>query len=250
VTSIAGMMTATEDPAELDKFATLGGAWWDTAGPMAPLHKLNPVRVQFIRDQACRHFHRDPGAFEPLRGLRVLDVGCGGGLLTEPLARLGALATGIDPLESSIEAARAHAQAGGLEVDYRTGSAEALAQQKERFDLVVASEVIEHVLEPADFTDALAAVTRPGGMLVVTTLSRTLASFAGAIVGAEYLLGWLPRGTHDWRRFLTPAELARLLRASGFRPVAVRGASYDGAHDEFRLERDPSVNYLLAAVRS
>jgi 2-polyprenyl-6-hydroxyphenyl methylase/3-demethylubiquinone-9 3-methyltransferase len=217
---------------------------------MAPLHKLNPIRIAFVRDEACRHFRRDPSAFDPLRGLRVLDVGCGGGLLAEPLARLGAAVTGIDPLDSNIEAARAHAQAAGLELDYRAQSVEGLGLRGEQFDLVIASEVIEHVSEPADFTDALCAVTRPGGMLVITTLSRTVASFVGAIIGAEYLLGWLPRGTHSWRRFLTPAELARLLRASGLRPVTLRGASYDGAHDEFQMGRDPSVNYLLAAVRS
>lgn len=247
--SIADGITTTADPTELEKFATIGGAWWDTGGPMAPLHKLNPVRLAFIRDEACRHFRRDPSAAQPLRGLRVLDVGCGGGLLTEPLVRLGGLVTGIDPIDSNIEAARTHAQAAGLEVDYRAETLEALGRRGEPFDLVVASEVIEHVSEPADFTDALAAVTRPGGVLVLTTLSRTFASFAGAIVGAEYLLGWLPRGTHNWRRFLTPAELARLLRASGFRPTGIRGASYDGARDEFRRGRDPSVNYMLAAVR-
>jgi 2-polyprenyl-6-hydroxyphenyl methylase / 3-demethylubiquinone-9 3-methyltransferase len=247
VASIEAPIISTADPAELDKFADLGGAWWATNGPMAPLHKFNPVRLAFIRDQACRHFRLDTAAAKPLRHLRVLDVGCGGGLLAEPLARLGGHVTAIDPLTSNVEAARAHAEAAGVSIDYRTEPVEVLAGGA--FDLVVASEVIEHVPEPAEFADALAGVCRSRGVVVITTLSRTFTSYAKAVVGAEYLLRWLPRGTHDWRRFLTPAELGRLLRASGFRPFAIRGASYDGARDEFRLGRDTSVNYLLAAER-
>lgn len=247
--SIQALIDSTSDPGELNKFAALGGAWWDTSGPMAPLHKFNPVRLAFILGETCSHLRRDAGGPKPLEGLTILDVGCGGGLLAEPLTRLGGQVTAVDPLPASIEAARKHAEAAALAIDYRCVSVEALGLAEQRFDLVVASEVIEHVAEPADFVAALAAVTRSGGLLAVTTLNRTLASLAGAIVGAEYLLGWLPRGTHDWRRFLTPAELARLLRASGFEPHALRGATYDGAHDVFRLGRDPSVNYLLAAAR-
>ena len=248
--SIQDLIESTSDPGELNKFAALGEAWWDTSGPMAPLHKFNPVRVAFILAETCRHFRRNPDGPKPLDGLTILDVGCGGGLLAEPLARLGGQITAVDPLPASIEAAKQHAEAAALSIDYRSVSLESLGLAGQRFDLVIASEVIEHVAEPADFVAALAEVTRSGGLLAATTLNRTLASLAGAIVGAEYLLGWLPRGTHDWRRFLTPAELARLLRASGFEPRALRGATYDGARDVFRLGRDPSVNYLLAAART
>ena len=240
---------STTDASELAKFAALEHDWWDATGPMAPLHKLNPVRVAYIRDRACAHFRRDAAVAQPLAGLAVLDVGCGGGLLAEPLARLGGTVTAIDPLPANIETARRHAEVVGLRIDYRADAIEGLAAGGERFDLVVASEVVEHVAEVPTFIAALAAVTRPGGLLVLSTLSRTLASLFQAVIGAEYVLGWLPRGTHDWRRFLTPAELARALRDVGCRPVHLSGVAYDGAHDRFVLRRDPSVNYLLAASR-
>lgn len=237
------------DPAELGKFEALGERWWDPKGPMAPLHKMNPVRVAFIRDQACARFGRRADGARPLAGLTVLDIGCGGGLLAEPLARLGAEVTAIDPVATSIEAARQHAMEVGLDIDYRVSTVEAVVAAGQQFDLVIASEVVEHVPDVEGFLGAMAAATRPGGLAVLSTLSRTLASFVQAIVGAEYVLGWLPRGTHDWRRFLTPAELAQNLRRSGLRPAKVAGVGYDGARDEFRLVRDPSVNYLLAATR-
>jgi 2-polyprenyl-6-hydroxyphenyl methylase/3-demethylubiquinone-9 3-methyltransferase len=239
----------TTDPGELAKFATLGREWWDPAGPMAPLHKLNPVRVAYIRDRACERFGREPKRPAPLAGLRVLDVGCGGGLLAEPLARLGGTVTGIDPLGGNIEAAAWHAEEAGVVVEYRAVGVEVLAADGPAFDLVIASEVVEHVADVPEFLAALAAVARPGGLVVLSTLSRTAASFVKAVVGAEYLLGWLPRGTHDWRRFITPAELGRLLRACGLRPVHVAGVQYRGADDSFVLARDTSVNYLLAATR-
>jgi 2-polyprenyl-6-hydroxyphenyl methylase/3-demethylubiquinone-9 3-methyltransferase len=237
------------DQGELDKFAALGRGWWDPAGPMAPLHKLNPVRVAYLRDRACERFARDPGSPRPLAGLVALDVGCGGGLLTEPLARLGAAVTGIDPVESSIEAARWHAEEVGLTIEYRAETLGTLVTAGRRFDLVVASEVVEHVADVPAFLIELASATRPGGLVVLSTLSRTISSFVKAIVGAEYVLGWLPRGTHDWRRFLRPAELSRHLREVGLRPIHLAGIAYDLGHDRFALHRRPDTNYLMAAVR-
>jgi 2-polyprenyl-6-hydroxyphenyl methylase/3-demethylubiquinone-9 3-methyltransferase len=239
----------TVDSGELAKFATFGRDWWDATGPLAPLHKLNPVRVAYIRDQACRQLGRDPTRMRPLAGLKVLDIGCGGGLLAEPIARLGGEVTGIDPATENIEVARWHAEEASVDVSYQAVGIEALTATGGQFDLALASEVIEHVAHVPEFLAAAAAVIRPGGLIVLSTLSRTVSSFLKAIVGAEYLLRWLPRGTHDWRRFVTPAELGRALRAQGVRPIDVRGVAYDGAHDRFVLVRDPSVNYLMAAIR-
>ncbi len=239
----------TLDRAEVAKFAELGEDWWDPEGPMRPLHRLNPARLAWIRERAVRHFGRDPTARRPLAGLTALDVGCGGGLVSEPLARLGAAVTGIDPVRRNVEVARAHAARSGLAVDYRIATLEDLVVRGERFDLVLALEVVEHVPDVTVFVRELAAVVRPGGLVVLSTLARTLRALLLGVVAAEYLLGWLPPGTHDWRRFLRPSELGRLLRAAGLVPVAVTGLAWDGAHDRFVLVRDPSVNYMLAAVR-
>lgn len=240
--------TATVDPAELGKFQALAERWWDPTGPLRPLHLMNPVRIDWLLGQARAHLSTAPGR-RPLADLAVLDVGCGGGLLAEPLARLGARVTAIDPEPANIEAAGRHARAQGLSIDYRASTLEALVGEGRRFDLVAALEVVEHVPDPAAFTDALARATRPGGLVVLATLSRTLASWVLAIVAAEYLLGWLPRGTHRWGRFLKPSELARYLRAAGLRPVALTGLAYEPAYERFTATPDPSVNYMLAAVR-
>jgi 2-polyprenyl-6-hydroxyphenyl methylase/3-demethylubiquinone-9 3-methyltransferase len=237
------------DQQELAKFEELGRAWWDAQGPMAPLHKLNPTRIAYVRDRACERFGREPRSPAPLAGLTALDIGCGGGLLAEPLARLGASVTGIDPLETNIETARWHAEEVGLEIAYDAAMVEDLAAAGRTFDLVVASEVIEHVPEVPAFLAAMAEVTRPGGLVVLSTLSRTAASFLKAIVGAEYVLGWLPRGTHSWRRFVKPAELAQHLRGCGLRPVHLAGMAYDPAKDTFALSRDTGTNYVIAAAR-
>lgn len=240
--------TASVDRAELSKFQAMADRWWDPAGPLRPLHLMNPVRIDWLLRQARRHRGAGEGR-RPLEGLALLDVGCGGGLLAEPLARLGARVTAIDPEPANIEAARAHAAAAGLAIDYRIATLEELLGEGRRFDLVAALEVIEHVPDPAAFACALGRAARPGGLLVVATLSRTLASWVLAIVAAERLLGWLPPGTHSWGRFLKASELARHVRAAGFRPVDLTGIAYDPAYERFHTVRDPSVNYMLAAVR-
>jgi 2-polyprenyl-6-hydroxyphenyl methylase/3-demethylubiquinone-9 3-methyltransferase len=237
------------DPAELRRFAGLASRWWDEAGPLAPLHKLNPTRLGYIRARACGRFGHDPRAPRPLIGLEVLDVGCGGGLLCEPLARLGASVTGIDLEPANLKVAAEHAAAAGLEIDYRQASAEQLAAAGESFDLVCVMEVVEHVADQAGFLDACGRLVRPGGGLVLATLNRTFRAFALGIVAAEYVLRWLPRGTHSWSRFLRPSEAARALRPSGLAIADLTGVSYDPLRDRFGLSPDPAVNYMLFAVR-
>jgi 2-polyprenyl-6-hydroxyphenyl methylase/3-demethylubiquinone-9 3-methyltransferase len=242
-------MPGSADRRELKRFAELAGDWWDEAGPMAPLHKLNPVRLAYIRDQLCSHLGRDPKAHACLAGVNVLDVGCGGGLLCEPLARMGATVTGIDLVPANLEVARAHARAAGLELSYREIAAEQLAAEGAAFDLVCAMEVVEHVADVRAFLSACAMLVRPGGALVLATLNRTLRSFALGIVAAEYILGWLPRGTHQWQRFLRPSEVAGPLRRNQLRIAHLTGVTYDPLRDRFRLSPDPAVNYMLFAVR-
>jgi 2-polyprenyl-6-hydroxyphenyl methylase/3-demethylubiquinone-9 3-methyltransferase len=237
------------DPEELERFAQLAAHWWDETGPLAPLHKLNPVRIGYVRDRICAHLGRAPLSPRPLVGLAAVDVGCGGGLMCEPLARLGARVTGIDLAAPSIEVATDHARAAGLVIDYRIAAAEQLLAEGARFDLVCAMEVVEHVPHPAAFLSTCAALVRPGGGLVLATLNRTFRAFALGIVAAEYLLGWLPRGTHQWSRFVRPSEAARPLRRAGLHVADLTGVVYDPLRDRFRLSRDPAVNYMLFATR-
>jgi 2-polyprenyl-6-hydroxyphenyl methylase/3-demethylubiquinone-9 3-methyltransferase len=245
-----GAADSTIDPAEVERFSAFAAEWWDPRGKMAPLHKLNPVRLGYIRDRAAARFGRDPKRLDSLKGLRVLDIGCGGGLLSEPLARLGAAVTGVDPSAANIAAAKRHAGQGGLAIDYRCGSAEDLLAANETFDAVLAMEVVEHVADVALFIASCAALTRPGGLVIVATINRTLKSFALAIVGAEYILRWLPVGTHRWDRFVTPNELEIALEQSGLRVLDQHGVVYDLLRDEWRLSTDLDVNYMLAAERS
>jgi 2-polyprenyl-6-hydroxyphenyl methylase/3-demethylubiquinone-9 3-methyltransferase len=236
---------ASVDPAEIGKFEAMAEAWWDPDGKFRPLHRFNPVRLAYIRDRACRHFGRDPEAGTPLDGLALLDIGCGGGLLSEPMARLGANVVGIDAASRNIAVAKLHAERMGLKIDYRCATAEALAEAgRERFDIVLNMEVVEHVANVRAFLDASLKLLRPGGMMVIATLNRTLKSYALAILGAEYLLGWLPRGTHDWNRFLRPSELVSLVERAGGRVAALDGVVYNPLTDSWRLARDLDVNYM------
>jgi 2-polyprenyl-6-hydroxyphenyl methylase / 3-demethylubiquinone-9 3-methyltransferase len=237
----------TVDAEEVAHFSRLAGQWWNPQGPWAALHRFNPVRLGYIRDQIAAHFDRDPARLDSLDGLHILDIGCGGGVLSAPLARLGASVVGVDPVESNIAAARLHAAEVGLAIDYRCATAEALAQAAETFDVVLAMEVVEHVADFRLFVDVSAALVKPGGLIFVATLNRTMKSFALAIVGAEYILRWIPRGTHRWDKFITPQELEIALEDSGLRVVDETGVIYNLFADRFQLSTDMDINYMVAA---
>ena len=239
----------TVDPAEVARFSSLAGEWWDPRGRMRPLHRLNPLRLAYIRDAACRKFNRDPRRVDSLRDLRILDIGCGGGLMSEPLARLGASVVGADPSRTNIEVAKLHAAQAGVDVDYRATTAEALADAGEQFDLVLAMEVVEHVADLGLFVRRCAAMVKPGGLMVAATINRTLKSFALAIVGAEYILRWLPRGTHQWDKLVTPNELEAAMERGGLRFSAQRGVLYNILTDSWQLTSDMGVNYMVVAER-
>jgi 2-polyprenyl-6-hydroxyphenyl methylase/3-demethylubiquinone-9 3-methyltransferase len=241
---------STIDAAEVARFAALADTWWDPAGQMGMLHKLNPVRIGFIKEAACRRFGRDPKRLDSLAGLRFLDIGCGGGILSEPMARLGAAVVGADPAEPNVEAARVHAAREGLTIDYRATTAEALADLGERFDVVLAMEVVEHVADLSLFVDRCAEMVKPGGLMVLATLNRTIKSFALAIVGAEYVLRWLPRGTHQWDKFVTPTELEIALEKSGLSVTEQTGVIYNLLADRWQLSSDMDVNYMVAAEKA
>ncbi|KGJ13959.1 bifunctional 2-polyprenyl-6-hydroxyphenol methylase/3-demethylubiquinol 3-O-methyltransferase UbiG [Paracoccus panacisoli] len=238
------------DAAEVAKFEAMAAEWWDPKGKFKPLHMLNPVRLDYIAGQIAAEFARDPRSLRPFEGLRLLDIGCGGGLVSEPMARLGATVTGADAAEGNIRIARLHAEQSGLKIDYRATTAEALLEAGERFDVVLALEIVEHVADPQAFVTTCARLLRPGGLLVASTLNRTPQSFAAAIVGAEWVMRWLPRGTHDWRRFIRPDDLAGMFAAAGVRVVDRAGMVFNPVTFGWSLSpRDLSVNYLMAGVR-
>ena len=248
-TGFSAATGSTVDPTEVAKFSRLSDEWWDPRGKMAPLHKINPLRLTYIRDAACRKFERNVKSLNCLSGLRILDIGCGAGILSEPLARLGANMVGVDPASENIEIARAHAAESDVTVDYRAGTAEALAEAGERFDVVLAMEVVEHVTDVPGFVATCASMVRPGGLLMMATLNRTLKSFALAIVGAEYVLRWVPRGTHQWDKFVKPEELETAIEDAGLRVIGERGVIYNPLADRWQLSSDMDVNYMLAAAR-
>ncbi|WP_428246191.1 bifunctional 2-polyprenyl-6-hydroxyphenol methylase/3-demethylubiquinol 3-O-methyltransferase UbiG [Ferrovibrio sp.] len=249
------VQAASVDPAEIERFSALSAEWWNPVGSFRPLHKFNPVRLGFVRDAVAGHFGLDPLGDSPLSGLRLLDIGCGGGLVSEPMARLGASVVGVDASEKNIGVARHHAAESGLEIDYRCTAAEELVAAGERFDVILALEVVEHVADPAGFCRALGQMLKPpaagypGGLLVAATLNRTPKAYALAIVGAEYILRWLPAGTHDWKKFLKPHELAKLLRDASLSVTQVAGASYAPLSERWTISRDTDVNYLMVAEK-
>jgi 2-polyprenyl-6-hydroxyphenyl methylase/3-demethylubiquinone-9 3-methyltransferase len=241
--------SASIDPAEVAKFSAIAAEWWDPTGKFAPLHKFNPVRLAFIRGEAATHFGRDPRALKPFEGLSLLDIGCGGGLLSEPMARLGFAVTGADASERNIGTAKAHAAQSGLAIDYRATTAEALAAEGRQFDVVLNMEVIEHVADVTAYLTACTQLLKPGGLTFVATLNKTLKSLALAKIGAEYVLGWLPRGTHDWNRFIPPTELKASLEQSGLSILKTQGVSFDPLNWDWRLSQDVDVNYMVTATR-
>lgn len=254
----AGAATCADgsvDPGEIARFEALAAQWWSPNGPMRPLHKMNPVRVQWICEQISIHFRdsagerRDIRSSEGLAGLTILDIGCGGGILSESLAKRGAAVTGLEPAAQNLAIARSHAQEHGLTIDYRGETAEAMAAAGHSYDIVCALEVVEHVVDMEAFTATACALVKPGGLFFVSTLNRTLKSFALAIIGAEYVLRWVPAGTHQWEKFVKPEELRAVIADAGLRMAAETGMIYNPISSAWKTGRDKDVNYMLAARR-
>jgi 2-polyprenyl-6-hydroxyphenyl methylase/3-demethylubiquinone-9 3-methyltransferase len=239
---------ASVDAAEIAHFTTMAKEWWDKDGKFKPLHKLNPTRLDYITANICHAFDKTMKGKAPFKGLRVLDIGCGGGLLCEPLAELGATVIGADATKANIEVASLHARTSGLTIDYRNTTAEALAAAGEKFDIIINMEVLEHVADIQSFLSACKAIIKKDGIMLFSTLNRTPQSYLAAIVGAEYILRWLPVGTHHWKKFLKPSEINRAMEATGFSVKEFKGMSYNPLKDKWRLSNDLSINYLGKAV--
>ena len=240
----------TVDPAEVAKFEAMAAEWWDPKGKFKPLHMLNPCRLDYLTSQIAGEFDRDLSAVDPFKGLRILDIGCGGGLLSEPMARLGATVVGADAAAGNIPVAQVHAQQSGLTIDYRNTTAEALAEAGEQFDVVINMEVVEHVADPLAYLTACQRLLKPGGLHICSTINRNPKSFAMAIIGAEVIMRWLPKGTHEWNKFITPDELFDLLSKSGVEPVDRKGFVFNPIAWSWSLsDRDLSVNYVTASLK-
>ncbi|WP_224000133.1 bifunctional 2-polyprenyl-6-hydroxyphenol methylase/3-demethylubiquinol 3-O-methyltransferase UbiG [Aureimonas sp. SA4125] len=240
----------TIDAGEVERFSRLAAEWWNPAGKFKPLHKFNPVRLAYIREQLGLNFGLDPAGMRPYEGLRILDIGCGGGLISEPVARLGAHVVGADASETNIEVARIHAAQSGLAIDYRATTAEAIAEGGETFDVVLALEVVEHVSDVPFFLDSCARMVKPGGLLFVATINRTMKAMGLAIIGAEYVLGWLPKGTHQYAKLVRPDEIRAPVEAAGLTMIDETGVVYHPLADAWRRSTDLSVNYMVLARRS
>ena len=240
--------SATIDADEVEKFAKLADAWWDPNGAFKPIHKFNPVRVKYIRDRAVDHFEqKDPN--QPLKGLKILDVGCGGGVLSEPLARMGAEVTGIDPATKNVEAAKIHAGQQELDITYQAISAEDLAATGAEFDIVLAMEVVEHVADVTAFIKTCASMVRPGGLMFAATINRTLKAYGLAIIGAEYVLQWLPKGTHEFEKFVKPSELEEAFEEGNIKTLALEGVIFHPLKNQWQLSTDTDVNYMMMGMR-
>lgn len=240
-------MSSSVKQREIEKFAKDAPRWWDESGPFAPLHRLNPARLSYIRSQIDAHFGLNGKSLKPFKNLKILDIGCGGGLVCEPLARLGATVTGIDADQIAIGVAKEHAGQSGLKINYETKTAENL--KKNVFDVVLALEIIEHVENPAAFVKTCAGLVKPGGLVIFSTLNRTAKSYALGIVAAEYILNWVPRGTHEWKKFIRPSELSRHVRAAGLNPKNISGLVYSPLDSDFKISKtDTGVNYFLTAI--
>lgn len=243
--------TPSIDPDEVAKFSAIAAEWWDPKGNFRPLHRFNPVRLGFIKDQIVSHFGRDGSDRKPLKGLRLLDIGCGGGLVSEPMARLGASVTGVDASPDNIKTAMTHAGETGLNIDYRAGTAEGLlANDEPKFDVVLNLEVVEHVADAERFLEDTAHLVAPGGIMIIATINRTAKAWALAIVGAEYVLRWLPRGTHDFDKLVTPDEVRRAVTAAGLTAQSPIGVSFNPIADQWKISRDSKVNYMMVATRA
>jgi 2-polyprenyl-6-hydroxyphenyl methylase/3-demethylubiquinone-9 3-methyltransferase len=242
--------TNTVDPAEVAKFEAMAAEWWDLEGKFKPLHMLNPCRLDYITQQIAAEYGRDLNGPKPFDGLRILDIGCGGGLLCEPMARLGATIVGVDAAAGNIPVAQVHAEQSGLDIDYRHGTAEAMAADGEQFDVVLNMEVVEHVADPLGYLTACQQLLKPGGLHICSTLNRNPKSFMMAIVGAEHIMRWLPKGTHEWSKFITPDELFDLIRNAGLDPVDRKGFQFNPITWDWRIsDRDLSVNYVTASIK-
>ena len=246
---MSAVEATTIDPEDVARFSAIADEWWDPDGKFKPLHRFNPIRLQYIRDRLCAQFGRDTQSLRPFDGLRFLDVGCGGGLISEPLSRMGADVTGIDASDRNVGTARVHAEKSGLDIDYRVTTVEELAAMEDTFDAVISMEVVEHVADVDLFLDGCATLMDANGAIVLATLNRTPKSYAFGIIGAEYIMRWLPRGTHDWKKFVRPSELARGLRRNRVSVDDISGLTFNPLSGEWKISNDVSVNYVLFGTR-